>query len=38
MADLFSEIQIGNLTLKNRVAFAPIENGYANAGGMITEE
>lgn len=37
MADLFSEIQIGNLTLKNRVAFAPIENGYANAGGMITE-
>lgn len=37
MADLFSEIQIGNLTLKNRVAFAPIENGYANAGGLITE-
>lgn len=37
MADLFSEIQIGNLTLKNRVAFAPIENGYANAGGIITE-
>lgn len=37
MADLFSEIQIGKLTLKNRVAFAPIENGYANAGGMITE-
>lgn len=37
MADLLSEIQIGNLTLKNRVAFAPIENGYANAGGMITE-
>lgn len=37
MADLFSEIQIGNLTLKNRVAFAPIENGYAKAGGLITE-
>lgn len=37
MADLFSEIQIGNLTLKNRVVFAPIENGYAEAGGLITE-
>lgn len=37
MADLFSEIQIGKLTLKNRVAFAPIENGYAEAGGLITE-
>lgn len=37
MADLFSEVQIGKLTLKNRVAFAPIENGYGEAGGLITE-
>ena len=37
MADLFSEVQIGKLTLKNRVAFAPIENGYAKAGGLVTE-
>lgn len=37
MADLFSEVRIGQLTLKNRVAFAPIENGYAEAGGLITQ-
>lgn len=37
MADLFSEVQIGKLTLKNRVAFAPIEIGYADAGGLVTE-
>lgn len=37
MEELFSEIKIGSMQVKNRVAFAPIENGYADAGGMITE-
>lgn len=37
METLFSEIKIGSMQVKNRVAFAPIENGYADAGGMITE-
>ena len=37
VTELFSPIKIGNLKLKNRLAYASIENGYAEAGGLITE-
>ena len=37
MADLFSPLQIGRLELKNRIMMAPMENGMANIGGMVSE-
>lgn len=37
MPDLFSPISIGSLTLKNRVMMAPMENGMAHTGGMVSE-
>lgn len=34
---LFSEIVVGGLTLKNRLAMAPLYLGYAGEGGTITD-
>ena len=37
MTDMFSPLSIGNLTLKNRFLMAPMENGMAHKGGMVSE-
>ena len=37
MTDMFSPLRIGNLTLKNRFLMAPMENGMAHKGGMVSE-
>ena len=37
MTDLFSPLRIGTLTLKNRFMMAPMENGMAHRGGLVSE-
>ena len=37
MPELFSPVAIGDLVLKNRIMMAPMENGMAHEGGMVSE-
>lgn len=37
MTDMFSPLCIGSLTLKNRFLMAPMENGMADKGGIVSE-
>lgn len=37
MQALFTPVSISGLTLKNRVMMAPMENGMAHAGGMVSD-
>ncbi|MDO8724118.1 MAG: NADH:flavin oxidoreductase, partial [Syntrophales bacterium] len=36
-SELFSPLQIGNLTLKNRITQAPIYTGYADGDGIVSQ-
>ncbi len=38
MPKLFAPIQVGSLTVKNRVAFAPTGTGYAHPNGSVSDQ
>ncbi len=37
MAKLFDPLEIGNLTLKNRIVMPPMANGLADTEGKVTD-